>query len=149
MFWGCSDSDGDALSPERVIRLYGRSYNLQSGVIWLSNPNMVVSSEPYVYEDVYVNDEGEQVTDRVEGVCPGDDQTETGNFMLSLYEEGLTYNEKLEKAQGKVLVFLSIWLRLKQVGWFRGNMYLERRNYPELLADIVHRIIILPKGIML
>ena len=100
-FWGCSDSDGDALSPERVIRLYGRSYNLQSGVIWQSNPNMVVSSEPYVYEDVYVNDEGEQVTDRVEGVCPGDDQTETGNFMLSLYEEGLIYNEKLEKAQGK------------------------------------------------
>ncbi len=98
-FWGCSDND-DAVSPDRMIRLYGRSYNLQSGVVWQSNPNIVTSSVPYVYEDVYESG-GEQVTDRVEGFWAGDGQTETGNFMLSLYEEGLYYNEKLEKASGR------------------------------------------------
>lgn len=88
------------MSPDRTIRLYGRSYHLQSGVIWRSNPNTVVSSVPYVYEDVYEKG-GEQVTDRVEGFRAGDDRTETGNFMLSLYEEGLYYHEGLEKAQGE------------------------------------------------
>ncbi len=99
-FWGCSDSNDDAVSPERMIRLYGRSYNLQSGVIWQSNPNTVATSVPYVYEDVYEK-RGEQVTDRVEGFRMGDDWTETGNFMLSLYEDGLYYDEGLEKAQGE------------------------------------------------
>ena len=99
-FWGCSDSKDDAVSPERMIRLYGRSYNLQSGVIWQSNPNTVATSVPYVYEDVYEY-RGEQITDRVEGFRTGDDWTETGNFMLSLYEDGLYYNEGLEKAQGE------------------------------------------------
>lgn len=99
-FWSCSDDKDDGICPDRTVRLYGRSYSLQSGVIWQSNPNTVISSVPYVYEDIYGNGEG-TVTDRVEGFRAGDDRTETGNFMLSLYEEGLYYNEGLEKAQGE------------------------------------------------
>ncbi len=96
----CSDQDDNSVSSDRMIRLYGYSYNLQSGAIWQSNPNVVVSNIQYVYEDSYEKD-GVMVTDKVEGFRAGDDRIETGNFMLSLYENGLYCNEKLEKAQGK------------------------------------------------
>ncbi|MDE6452447.1 MAG: hypothetical protein K2L23_09260, partial [Odoribacter sp.] len=78
-----------------------RSYHLASGVIWQNNPNIIVSTVPYVWEDKYVDDGGDEVTDRIEGFEAGKDRTETGNFLLSLYEEGLVFNEKLEAATGK------------------------------------------------
>lgn len=96
----CSDQEDGLVNPDKMIRLYGNSYNLQSGVIWQSNSNIVVSSVPFVYEDIYEKD-GSMVTDKVEGFRAGVDQIETGNFTLSLYEEGLYYNRELEKAQGE------------------------------------------------
>lgn len=99
-FWACSDED-DGIVSEGSVQIYGRSYHLTSGVIWQNNPNTVVSSVPYVWEDKYVDDGGDEVTDRVEGFEAGDDRTETGNFLLSLYEEGLAFNESLEAASGK------------------------------------------------
>lgn len=99
-FWACSDEDNGIVS-EGSVQIYGRSYHLTSGVIWQNNPNTIVSSVPYVWEDKYVDDGGDEVTDRVEGFKAGDDRMETGNFLLSLYEEGLTFNETLEAASGK------------------------------------------------
>ena len=83
-----------------MIQMYGYPYNLQSGVIWQSNPNVIISSIPYIYEDTYEKN-GTTVTDRVEGFRAGDERIETGNFMLSLYETGLYGNMELEKAQGE------------------------------------------------
>lgn len=96
----CSDQDDNLINPDKMIRMYGYSYNLHSGVIWQSNPNAIVSSIPYIYEDTYEKD-GTMVTDRVEGFRAGDERIETGNFMISLYETGLYGNMELEKAQGK------------------------------------------------
>lgn len=99
-FWACSDED-DGIVSEGSVQIYGRSYHLTSGVIWQNNPNTIVSSVPYVWEDKYEDGEGNEVTDRVEGFEAGKDRTETGNFLLSLYEEGLVFNEALEAASGK------------------------------------------------
>ena len=96
----CSDQDDNLINPDKMIRMYGYSYNLHSGVNWQSNPNVIASSIPYIYEDTYEKD-GTMVTDRVEGFCVGDEQIETGNFMLSLYETGLYGNMELEKSQGE------------------------------------------------
>ena len=98
--WGCSDDNVSIVSPDHVIRLYGRPYNLRSGVLWQNNPNTVTSSLPYVYKDEYEKN-GVPVEDEVEGFQAGDDYMNTGNFMLSLYEDGLYYSEKLEKALGR------------------------------------------------
>lgn len=98
--WGCSDQDDNLINPDKMIQMYGYPYNLQSGVIWQSNPNAIVSSIPYIYEDTYEKG-GTMVTDRVEGFRAGDERIETGNFMISLYETGLYGNMELEKAQGE------------------------------------------------
>ncbi len=99
-FWACSDKD-DGISPRGMLQIYGRSYDLTSGVIWQNNPNIVTSTVPYVWEDKYVDDGGNEVSDRIEGFETGDERVETGNFLLSLYEEGLVFNEVLETAKGK------------------------------------------------
>lgn len=98
-FWGCSDDDD--VVPKGMLQIYGREYHLTSGVIWQNNPNVIASTVPYVWEDKYENEEGEEVSDRVEGFETGEDRMETGNFLLSLYENGLVFNEMLESAKGK------------------------------------------------
>lgn len=103
--WSCSDQDDNSINPDKMIQMYGYPYNLQSGVIWQSNPNVIISSIPYIYEDTYEKN-GTTVTDRVEGFRAGDERIETGNFMLSLYETGLYGNMELEKAQGEGGLYL-------------------------------------------
>ena len=91
----CSEKD-EGIQSENVMRLYGMPYHVQSGVIWQSNPNVVVSSIPYVYKDMH---DGE--TDEIEGFRAGTDRIETGNFQLSMYESGLSHVPGVESAQGK------------------------------------------------
>ena len=95
----CSDSDDDSVA-QNTLSMYGNTYILESGMIWQSNPNSVVTSVPYIYEDNYEMD-GQQFSDKVEGTRAGDESVETGNFTISLYEHGLTVSPALEKAQGK------------------------------------------------
>lgn len=96
----CSDKE-DGLDPSVMLDIYGRQYNLTEGVIWENNPNVTVVTVPYVFEDTYVNAEGKEVTDRVTGYFAGAESNTTGNFMLSLYEEGLRYNDALQAVAGK------------------------------------------------
>lgn len=91
----CSDK-AEGLSPDNSINLYGNVFGLSSGVIWQNNPNMVLKSVPYVFLDSH-----DGVTDTVKGYTVGTEQYQTGNFMLSLYEDGLSYNPSMEKAQGR------------------------------------------------
>lgn len=98
-FWSCSDSE-NGIDPSAMLQMYGRQYNLTSGVIWKNNPKMVTASIPYVYEDTYVKS-GQEVTDSVVGFTAGTEREEVGDFMLSLYEEGLFFNEKLQETKGR------------------------------------------------
>lgn len=99
-FYACSDDDGDNFSGSN-IQMYGNKFNIGSGVIWKSSPHVLVSTVPYVYKDTYTNDNGEEVTDEVQGFTASDDRKEVGNFTLSLYENGLTLNRELAAVQGK------------------------------------------------
>lgn len=98
-FWSCSES-GDGIDPSAVLQIYGRQYNLASGVIWENNPKMVVLSVPYVYEDTYMKN-GQEVTDRISGFTAGTEREEVGDFMLSLYEDGLVFNQELKETKGR------------------------------------------------
>lgn len=97
----CSeDKKGPEVIPS-TVNMYGKDYNLQSGVIWKNNRNVIITKEDYTFEDTYTNEEGQQVTDQVKGFAAGKDITVTGNFMLSLYGAGLTFNPAQEKVEGK------------------------------------------------
>lgn len=98
-FWSCDKEDG--LDPSAMLQMYGRQYNVTDGVIWENNPTSIYSTKPYVYTDIYVNESGETVTDNVEGFTIGDGQVKLGDFMLSLYEEGLVFNENLQAVKGR------------------------------------------------
>ncbi|MCS2583574.1 hypothetical protein NXY00_10430 [Bacteroides sp. BFG-551] len=137
----CSDQDDNLINPDKMIRMYGYSYNLHSGVIWQSNPNVIASSIPYIYEDTYEKD-GTMVTDRVEGFCVGDEQIETGNFMLSLYETGLYGNMELEKSQGEGACICFHRRLRNSENWYLGSMCLAQTRNPILSLDIVRPITI-------
>lgn len=99
-FWSCSDQE-EGVDPSAMLKIYGKEYQLTSGVIWKNHPMKITTKEPYVYEDTYVNAEGQEVTDRITGFKATDEQTDLGNFMLSLYEDGLSLNENLGSATGR------------------------------------------------
>lgn len=98
-FWSCSDSD-HTVDPSAMLQIYGRQYKLASGVIWENTPKIVVASIPYVYKDVYMKG-GQEVTDEVIGFTAGKEREEVGDFMLSLYEDGLLFNEALQATKGR------------------------------------------------
>lgn len=99
-FYSCSSSDDEA-SRMGELQIYGAKYELETGLLWKNNPNKIITSVPYVWEDVYVNDDGEQVTDPVTGFTVGKDVVETGNFIVSFYERGLVLDETTESVLGK------------------------------------------------
>lgn len=96
----CSDDD-DGLDMSKSITVYGRQYELANVIAWQSNPYVMRSTIPYIFEDTYENEAGEMVTDEVEGFTEGPDTKEFGNFMLSLYEQGMEFNESLSGITGK------------------------------------------------
>ena len=111
-FNACSDKENGP-DPSR-FQFLGQNYDLTSGVIWKSNRNVLISTVPYRYEYNYITevDEetgqgGEEATNTVEGFKAGSDMTVTGNFMLSLYGTGLTFdnNTKTVSGQGACISF--------------------------------------------
>lgn len=98
-FWACNNDDG--VDPSALLQMYGRQYKVESGVIWRNNPKEVASKVPYIYEDTYTNKEGQTVTDKVTGFSVGTEVKKMGNFMLSLYETGLVFNESLKVVKGR------------------------------------------------
>ncbi len=95
----CSDDD-DGLDLNKSITAYGEPYELTEVIAWESNPYVVRTTVPYIFEDIYEK-EGNEVTDEVEGFAPGTGTKEYGNFMLSFYERGMEYNEDLTRITGK------------------------------------------------
>lgn len=95
----CSDDD-ESTSVESNVSMYGLQYSFTSGVIWQNNPHDLVTTVPYIYKDTYTTDSGTEVTDEVEGFTFSSDSKQVGNFMISLYEDGLTFNGELSSTKG-------------------------------------------------
>lgn len=97
---GCDDSNEPSHGvASGSISLYGNTYYVSSGVLWHNNPNIVTTSEPYDYEDTYEKN-GTTVVDVINGFKAGTEEISSGNFMISLYENGLTFSPEVEKALG-------------------------------------------------
>ena len=99
-FISCSDSDKE-INPEFKLEIYGQSYNLTEGVLWENEPSVVIEKAPFIYLDTYINSASLEITDTVVGFTKGDGEQTLGNFMLSLYEEGLHYDETLGSTNGE------------------------------------------------
>lgn len=97
----CSDKDDGMDSNNSQLQVYGQQYSLTMGIIWQNNKNVVFQTVPYTFYDTYIDSEGNERTDKIEGFTTGDEQTETGNFMLTLYEPGLVYHPDIESITGK------------------------------------------------
>ena len=105
-FSACSDKENGP-APSR-FQFLGQEYDLTSGVIWKSNRNVLISTVPYTYEYKYITEVdpetgqgGEEATNTVEGFKAGSDVTVTGNFMLSLYGKGLTFDNSTKTVTGQ------------------------------------------------
>lgn len=96
----CSD-DKEEQVVDYTMNIYGQSYAMTSGALWESTVNIISEKEAYVYYDTYLNPDGEEVTDEVHGFTMGDKTIQTGNFILSLYGEGLNYNSQLNEVKGE------------------------------------------------
>lgn len=97
----CSDDDDDGPDLTKSITVYGSSYDLATGICWQGNPYVVRSTVPFIFEDVYSDDSGNEVIDEVVGFAEGPDTQEFGNFQFSLYERGMMFNEDLSRISGK------------------------------------------------
>lgn len=133
LFSACSDNDDASVGSSRIV-LYDNQFNVGSGVIWQGNPYSIVSTVPYVWKDTYVNDKGETVTDNVEGFTVSDNATQLGNYTISLYENGLTYNPELASAKGKGAV-VSIQLCSSDLDGVKDGTY----KYSETTAPQTFR----------
>lgn len=97
---GCDDNSD--FSPEvasGTLSIHGNTYNIASGVLWQNNPNRVTTSEPYDYEDTYEKG-GATVVDVINGFKAGTEVFSSGNFMISLYEDGLKFSPDVERSLG-------------------------------------------------
>lgn len=95
----CSE-DGNETGPGK-IRIYGMDYELSSGVLWHSSDNRIIETKEYVFIDRFTDEHGEEKSVEVKGFTVGDRSRTNGNFLLSLYDPGLSYNANLHQAQGK------------------------------------------------
>lgn len=97
----CSPKDELVEVNTSNMQAYGLSFELSYGIIWESNKNSIVTKEPYIYYDTYTDANGKEVTDEVMGFTRSKEVEETGNFQLSLYDKGLTYNQHLGNIEGR------------------------------------------------
>lgn len=95
----CSDKTEETV-VNYTMNIYGLSYPMTSGALWESTINIVSSKAEYIYYDRYENEDGIEVVDEVVGFKMGDKTISTGNFILSLYGEGLSYNTELNEVKG-------------------------------------------------
>lgn len=94
----CSKNEDDKAAN---ITVYGQPYELASGIFYESTSYNERTTIPYIFEDKYVDESGKPVTDRVEGFAMGQDTKVFGNFMFSLYEKGMVFNEVLGQITGR------------------------------------------------
>lgn len=95
----CSD-EGGGIEALGQISFYGENYLLEQGAIYHDNNHFVLDVKDYIFEDRYQGENGEQV-DQVKGFSAEIQNKRTGNFLIGLYEQGLTLSELTKDARGK------------------------------------------------
>lgn len=96
-----SCSDEEKSTGQSKIRIYGVDYELTSGVLWHSSDHKILSTQAYLFTDHFTDDSGIEQTVESKGFTVGDSAHTNGNFLLSLYGAGLSYNPDLHVASGK------------------------------------------------
>ena len=96
--FACSD-DGDVNYSNR-IQMYGETYALEQAAVYHDNNHTVIAVNDYDYVDEY---EWQDVAymDVVKGFTAEVKEQQTGNFLVSLYEEGFVVSDITEKAVGE------------------------------------------------
>lgn len=96
-----SCSDNEETRTDYTMEIYGQSYPMTSGAIWQSSTYYVADKVEYIFRDTYENSDGVMVTDEVKGYTMSDKTVVAGNFILSLYGDGLTYSPDVNETKGK------------------------------------------------
>ena len=96
----CSEDDKDII-PDGTLSLYGSPYRLNTSVLWHSENNVVLEGVNYIYADTYKDADGNDVSDEIHGFTTAGEVMQTGNFIVSLYGEGISYNKDFNKAVGE------------------------------------------------
>lgn len=98
IFTSCNDDDIQ-VSSNQNLDMYGLKYDISTAALWELEPNRIIETVAYNYVDEYTN-EGKQVKDTIKGFKVGEKQSQTGNFILSLYGNGLTLDTKNQRLLG-------------------------------------------------
>lgn len=95
----CS-GDSNEIGPNK-IQIYGVDYELTSGVLWHSGDNRVIETREYVFTDHFMDTDGNPQSVESKGFTVGENSRSNGNFLLSLYDQGLSLNSDLHLLRGK------------------------------------------------
>lgn len=95
----CGCNEEKDTGTDAVLQIYGNTYEVQTALVWESNPYQTFDRVPIQWDDKYEYN-GEQVVDHVEGYYASEQAKESGNFLVSIYQKGMNYNEKLSEVDG-------------------------------------------------
>lgn len=130
-FFSCDDKEDSVdMNTASEANLYGRAYALTSGVIWENSPNNVTPPEEYVYTDNYEDESGKTVSDKIIGFTAGDTPIRTGNYSISLYESGITFDETLKKSIGSGLAICFHFASEKETELVAGTYKFSENKKP-------------------
>lgn len=103
-----SCSDNEFKGHDQVFSVYGQQYDIGEAVLWHSNNSTVISQvdsswvDKYIYQNpLYPWLAPEEREDSVPFFTANIENKQTGNFILSMYEEGILINNVLKSAFGR------------------------------------------------
>ena len=104
-----SCSDNEFKGHEQSFSVYGQQYDIGEVVLWHSNNSTVVSQYDSCWVDKYTffsnpyNMDASMIEkeDSVYFFAANIKNEQTGNFILSMYEEGIVVHEELQSAFGR------------------------------------------------
>lgn len=96
----CNNDDKEMIDANMSISIHGLKYNVEQGVIWHSDNNSVVEFAEYIFNDTYVNGDGDTVTDKIKGLSVDGETGKSGNFIVSIYEKGMEYDPQRDNTFG-------------------------------------------------
>lgn len=95
----CSCNEEEDAGIDANLQIYGMTYEVGTGIVWQSNPYRTYERVPFYWDDTF-DENGQQVVERVEGFYASEQAKESGNFMISIYQSGMNFNEQLSDVDG-------------------------------------------------
>ncbi len=96
--YGCEKTPVEVETEK--VNIYGRDYPIGLAVLWQNNPRMIFTQVPYSFVDSYTDENGNPITETIEGLTCLDDINILGNYMFSLYETSFSYIEDVNLVNG-------------------------------------------------